>query len=141
MQKLIFGHFWNCKKWILVKIKVREIELFDFTSFFGRGLFFIFLSHCEVCVCKLHIKNAWNQYLFFLKFGIVFIFIFYRWWFDPWCTSHWRTTIAWSMAEKPWPFCEVSKRPWRIPESCSWIFNLSTTNFKKTNSDVLALYM
>ena len=30
-RKLIFGHFWNCKKWNLVK-KNRQIDLFDFTS-------------------------------------------------------------------------------------------------------------
>ena len=39
VQKLIFGHFWNCKKWNLVKIKFREIDLFDFTSFFGLDFF------------------------------------------------------------------------------------------------------
>ena len=37
---MIFGHFWNCKKWIFF----REIELFDFTSFFGLDIFF--LSRC-----------------------------------------------------------------------------------------------
>ena len=34
VQKLIFGHFLNCKKWNLVKKIFREIDLFDFTSFF-----------------------------------------------------------------------------------------------------------
>ena len=28
VQKLIFGHFWNCKKWILVKKIFREIDAF-----------------------------------------------------------------------------------------------------------------
>ena len=37
-QKLIFGHFWNCKKWNLVK-KNFVIELFDFTSFFRPDFF------------------------------------------------------------------------------------------------------
>lgn len=33
VHKLIFDHFLNCKKWILVKKIFREIELFDFTCF------------------------------------------------------------------------------------------------------------
>ena len=33
VKKLIFGQFWNCKKWNLVKKFFREIDLFDFTSF------------------------------------------------------------------------------------------------------------
>ena len=39
VQKLIFGHFWNCKKWNLVKKKFCEIDLFDFMSFFGLDFF------------------------------------------------------------------------------------------------------
>ena len=40
VQKLIFGHFRNRKKWNLVKKNFfREIDLFDFTSFFLPGLF------------------------------------------------------------------------------------------------------
>ena len=39
VQKLILGQFWNCKKWILFKIFFREIDLFDFTSFFGLDFF------------------------------------------------------------------------------------------------------
>ena len=36
VQKLIIGHFWNCQKWSLAKMFFfREIDLFDFTSFFG----------------------------------------------------------------------------------------------------------
>ena len=34
-QKLNFGHFSNRKKWNLVKEKFCEIDLFDFTIFFG----------------------------------------------------------------------------------------------------------
>ena len=35
-QKLIFGHFGNCKKMEFnQKKKFRDIDLFDFTSFFG----------------------------------------------------------------------------------------------------------
>ena len=46
-QKLIFGHFWNCKKWNLVKKKCVKLNyLFDFMSFFWPGLFY-FLAHCE----------------------------------------------------------------------------------------------
>ena len=39
VQKLTFGHFWNGKKWNLVKINFREIDLFDFTSFWGLDFF------------------------------------------------------------------------------------------------------
>ena len=39
VQNLIFGHFWNCKKWNFVKTFFREIDLFDFTSFFGMDFF------------------------------------------------------------------------------------------------------
>ena len=38
VQKLIFGHFLNCKKWNLVKKKFREVDLFDFTSFLAWTL-------------------------------------------------------------------------------------------------------
>ena len=33
LKKIILGHFWNCKKWNLVKKIFDEIDLFDFTSF------------------------------------------------------------------------------------------------------------
>ena len=45
VQKLIFGHFWNCKKWNLVKIKFLEIDLFDFTIFFGLDFFKFSLAY------------------------------------------------------------------------------------------------
>ena len=44
VQKLIFGRFYNGKKWILIK-KIREIDLFDSTSFLA-WTFFNFLAHC-----------------------------------------------------------------------------------------------
>ena len=49
VQKLVFGHFLNCKKWNLVifeiakmefgQKKFREIDLFDFTILFGLDFF------------------------------------------------------------------------------------------------------
>ena len=45
VQKLIFGHFWICKKWNLVKKIIREIDWFDFTSFLA-WTFLNFLAHC-----------------------------------------------------------------------------------------------
>ena len=39
VQKLIFVHFRNCKKWNLVKKIFREIDLFDFTSFLAWTFF------------------------------------------------------------------------------------------------------
>ena len=42
VEKLIFGHFWNCKKWNLANKIFREIDLFDFKSFFG--LYFLNFS-------------------------------------------------------------------------------------------------
>ena len=39
VQKLIFGYFWNCKRWNLVKRFFGEIDLFDFMSFFGLDFF------------------------------------------------------------------------------------------------------
>ena len=40
VQKLIFGHFWNGKKMEFgQKFFFREIDLFDFTSFFGPDFF------------------------------------------------------------------------------------------------------
>ena len=54
----IFVHFWNCKKWNLIKIKFREIDLFDFTSFLA-WTFLNILTHCVLkfsqnllCICK-----------------------------------------------------------------------------------------
>jgi len=55
----------------------REIDLFHFTSFFGAGLFFNFLAHCEVhyhtvlknCLCQqqLELPN-FLQIIFFSVF-------------------------------------------------------------------------
>ena len=46
VQKLIFGHFWNCNKWILLKkIFFRKNDLFDLTSFLV-WTFLNFLAHC-----------------------------------------------------------------------------------------------
>ena len=42
IQKLIFGHFGNDKKWNLFQKKIRDIDLYDFTSFFGLD----FLKFC-----------------------------------------------------------------------------------------------
>ena len=41
---MIFGHFWNRKKWIFGQNFFREIDLFDFTSFFV-WTFLNFLTH------------------------------------------------------------------------------------------------
>ena len=49
VQKFIFGHFSNCKKWNLVK-KNREINLLDFKIFLA-WTFLNFLGHC-VCIWK-----------------------------------------------------------------------------------------
>ena len=38
VEKLIFGHFWNGKKWNLAQKFFREIDLFDFMSFFDCTL-------------------------------------------------------------------------------------------------------
>ena len=47
VQKLIFGHFWNCKKMEFGQKIFRQIGLFDFTSFFGLVLF-NFLAHSAI---------------------------------------------------------------------------------------------
>ena len=39
VQNFIFGHFWNSQKLNLVKKRIHEIDLFDFTSFFGLDFF------------------------------------------------------------------------------------------------------
>ena len=59
VQKLIFGHFWNCKKWILVKIKFREIDLFDITSFFGH-------YHCNFFKNKNYFWINFFMYMYFI---------------------------------------------------------------------------
>ena len=53
VQKLIFGHFRNCTKWIFVKFFFREIDLFDFTSFFA----WTFLIFCPTEKCLVSQKN------------------------------------------------------------------------------------
>ena len=42
VQKLLFGHFWNCKKWNFVKKIIAEIDLFYFTGFLN------FLTRCVI---------------------------------------------------------------------------------------------
>ena len=44
VQKFIFGHFWNGKKWNLTKKIICEIDLFDFASFLA-WTFLNFLAH------------------------------------------------------------------------------------------------
>ena len=61
VQKLNFGHFWNCSK------KFREIDLFDFMIFFGLDFFkffdplwwyiiliFIFIYQCHFVNIKIY---------------------------------------------------------------------------------------
>ena len=49
VQKLIFGHVWNCKECNLVIKFIRESDLFDFTSFLD-WTFLNFLAHCAILV-------------------------------------------------------------------------------------------
>ena len=66
VQKLIFGHVWNCKKWNLVKKIIRDINLFDFTSILAWP-FFKFsgpLWNCVLC--------------FFAKKKIKYISMFFK---------------------------------------------------------------
>ena len=53
-----------------------------------------------------------------LEFGLS-SFLLFRWRSVPWCTLHWRTTIAWSMEERPSLSCARSSRLWRTPGCCS----------------------
>ena len=47
VQKLIFGPFFKLQKMEFGQKEFSEIDLFDFTSFFGLD-FFNFLAHCEL---------------------------------------------------------------------------------------------
>ena len=69
VQKLIFGRFWNCKKWNLVKKKFREIYSFNFTSFFGLDLFkaavsmvYFLYSSCWYCMCLCNDPPAFTHF-------------------------------------------------------------------------------
>ena len=62
VQKLIFGHFWNCKKWILVKKFFREIDLFYFTSFFGLDFYVARIPIIVFNVLKKFSINTWEFY-------------------------------------------------------------------------------
>ena len=56
IQKLIFGHFWNCKKWNLVKTLFLKL-IYLIWRVFWHGLFLIFLGHCEfVCLFLVYLK-------------------------------------------------------------------------------------
>ena len=64
---MIFGHFWNCKKWILVQKFFREIDLFDFRNYFGLD----FLKFSWLCgLPKPQLKKWVEQklYRFFSSF-------------------------------------------------------------------------
>ena len=52
-------HFWNCKKWDLVKKMIREIYLFDFTSFFGLNIL-KYTWNCMRSVFSIHVTNMWT---------------------------------------------------------------------------------
>ena len=65
VQKLIFGHFWNCEKWNLVEIFFREIDLFDFTSFLGLDILkFSGPLRCWDTIFKFSKKIIVYSYLF-----------------------------------------------------------------------------
>ena len=57
VQKLIFGHFWICKKWNFVKKYFHEIDLFDFTTFVG--LDFSKFSEKNICIFKNLFESSW----------------------------------------------------------------------------------
>ena len=73
VQKLIFSHFWNCKKWNLVEKIIRGIDLFDFTSFLA-WILLNFLAHCARvgdnkllaawCTVSAHSKTYINSTFF-----------------------------------------------------------------------------
>ena len=45
-SKIDFGHFWNCKRWILVKYFLSWNWFIWFREYFWSGLFFNFLADC-----------------------------------------------------------------------------------------------
>ena len=64
VQKWIFGHFWNCKKWNFAKKNSVEIDLIDFTSFFGQDFLkfssplCIYQSHYEIFMRNIIFKKS-----------------------------------------------------------------------------------
>ena len=72
VQKLIFGLFWNCKKWSLVKIKFREIYLFEFLCFFGLDfikriwppvcIIWFFFNFRQMTNLLLHFTGVFNSF-------------------------------------------------------------------------------
>ena len=67
-QKLNFSHFWNCKKWNLVKKIIVEIDLFDFMSFLAWTFLHI-LAYCDtyslILTCKTckHLSKLKSDYM------------------------------------------------------------------------------
>ena len=60
----MFGHFWNCQKWNLVKKIFCEIGLFDFTSFFDLDFVKFSGPLCNVLllwswICSKIILQVW----------------------------------------------------------------------------------
>ena len=49
------------KKWNLVQKEFREIDLFDFTSFFWAYTFLTFLAHCGAEDLNMKIKSVSRQ--------------------------------------------------------------------------------
>ena len=66
LQKLVFGRFWNCKKWNWVKKIIREIDLFDFASFLVWTFFNYLEHHCggilwrklSIGICRSHVFDT-----------------------------------------------------------------------------------
>ena len=68
VQKLIFGHFWNCKKKIeFGQKKILWNWFIWFHEFFFASTFLNFLACCETCLIHTHMdENVFSKNRFFL---------------------------------------------------------------------------
>ena len=69
VQKLIFGHFWDCKKWKFGQTFFREIDLYDFMSFFSLDFFKFSGPLCTVCCYYNFTKKMWKTFFDLIFFS------------------------------------------------------------------------
>ena len=95
VQKLIFGHFWNSKKWNLAKKKKKK---------FVKLIYFQFLAHC-VAAQKLDVMWFWKPLGHFIHHDDHHI-----------CK---RKTIEWLFWDPSWGQ-NAGHQPWKIGDHESW---------------------
>ena len=74
VQKLIFGHFWNCKKWNLVKKNFVKLIYLISWVFYLAWTFLNFLAHCVlIAQMQRNVKVVFDLLILFFHFQFSYV--------------------------------------------------------------------